>query len=322
MRTAIICLAVWGWLPTCRADQQGLTSLYRDARQAAVEILVDGHHSGSGCFVSADGVVVSAAHVIGCPRRRIEVLTAAGQRLLAEVIAVDLGHDLVILQATAGDRVHPFLRIADLLPAVGTPVWLCSSAAFRRVLLQPGTVARDDLTFEYQDHFVEVTQIAAMIQEGTSGGPWVNRQGELIGVQSGTVTVKGQPAGIANVAPAAAVRRLLATRQDAQSTTLGMFVDELWLLSADELRRYPIGWEGMIVQSVKPDGPAARADIRRGDVIVAWEETPLRYRDAFVRRLRDHQPGDTVGMTVFRPDGTGRRSVSVQVDCLETGWSR
>ncbi len=321
MRTAMICLAVLGWLPTCRADQRELTQLYSSARQAAVEILVDGHHSGSGCFVSADGLVVSAAHVIGCPQRRIEVLTAAGQRLLADVVAADLGHDLIILQSAAGDRPHPFLPIADRLPSVGSPVWLCSSAAFRRVLFQPGTIARDDLTFEYQEHFVRVTQIAAMIQEGTSGGPWVNRQGELIGVQSGTVTVKGQPAGIANVAPAEAVRRLLTTKQDARSTTLGMFVDELWLLSADDLRRYPIGWEGMIVQSVKPDGPADQADIRRGDVILAWEKTPLRYRDDFVRLLRDRQPGDTVQITVFRPDGTGRRSVSVRIDCLETAWS-
>ncbi len=322
MRIAMICLAVLGWLPSSPADEPDMARLYRAARQAAVEILVDGHHSGSGCFVSADGLVVSAAHVIGCPERRIEVLTAAGERQLADVVAVDLGHDLIILQLTAGDRTHPFLRVADQLPPPGVPVWLCSSAAFRRVLLQPGTIARDDLTFEYQDHFVEVTQIAAMIQEGTSGGPWLNRQGELIGVQSGTVTVKGQPAGIANVAPAAAVRRLLTTKEDARSTTLGMFVDELWLLSADELRRYPIGWEGMIVQSVKPDGPAAQAEIRRGDVIIAWEDTPLRYRDDFVRLLRNCQPGDTVQLTVFRPDNTGRRSVSIQIACLETAWSR
>jgi S1-C subfamily serine protease len=322
MRIVVVCLAVLSWLPSSRADEPDLARLYRAARRAAVEILVDGHHSGSGCFVSADGLVVSAAHVIGGPQRRIEVLTAAGERQLADVVAVDLGHDLILLQLTAGDRPHPFLRVAGQLPPPGALVWLCSSAAFRRVLLQPGTIARDDLTFEYQDHFVEVTQIAAMIQEGTSGGPWVNRQGELIGIQSGTVTVKGQPAGVANVAPASAVRRLLTAKEDAQSTTLGMFVDELWLLSADELRRYPIGWEGMIVQSVNPEGPAAGSDIRRGDVIVAWEETPLRYRDDFVRLLRNCQPGDTVQMTVFRPDGTGRRSVSVNIDCLETPWSR
>ena len=98
-------------------------------------------------------------------------------------------------------------------------------------------------------------------------------------------------------------------------------MDEIWLLSSDELKRYPAGCEGMIVQSVKPDGPAVRADIRKGDLITAWEDTPVRFRDEFVRRLRACQPGDTIALTVFRPDGTGVRTVSVQPDCLETAWS-
>jgi S1-C subfamily serine protease len=320
MRIAIVCLAVFGglWLPaTAKSD---LTELYRATRRAAVEILADGHHSGSGCFVSAQGHVVTAAHVVASPRRTVEVLTADGTRTVARVVAVDLGRDLVVLQVAAREGGYPFLKIAKQVPPPGTPVWLGSSAAYRRFLLQPGTIARDDLTFEHQDHFVEVTQVVALIQEGTSGGPWVNRQGQLIGIQSGTVTVKGQPAGIANVAPAIAVLPLLDSGHHAASTTLGVFVDEIWLLSSDELRRYPPGWEGMVVQSVKADGPAAQADIRKGDVITAWEDTPLRFRDDFVRRLRAGQPGDTVALKVFRPDGTGLRTATVQLGCLEAAW--
>jgi S1-C subfamily serine protease len=321
MRISMVCLAVVSWSYPSIAAESDLSEVYRATRRAGVEILTDGHHSGSGCFVSAEGRVVTAAHVIGNPQRRVEVLTGDGTRQPAEIVAVDLGHDLIVLQVAARDGGYPFLRIASHLPPPGALAWLCSSAAYRRVLLQPGTIARDDLTFEHQDHFVQVTQIAAMIQEGTSGGAWVNQQGELIGIQSGTVTVKGHPAGIANVAPAAAVERLLDAGRNAVSATLGMFVDELWLLSADELRRYPLGWEGMIVQSVKPDGPAARGDIRKGDLITAWEDTPVRFRDEFVRRMRACQPGDTIALTVFRPDGTGVRTVSLQLDCLETGWS-
>jgi serine protease Do len=321
MRIPMVCLAVVSWSYPLIAAEPDLSEVYRATRRAAVEILIDGHHSGSGCFVSAEGRVVTAAHVIGSPQRRIEVLTGEGNRQSAQIVAVDLGHDLIMLQVAAPDGGYPFLRIASHLPSAGAPVWLCSSAAYRRVLLQPGTMARDDLTFEHQDHFVQVTQIAAMIQEGTSGGAWVNQRGELIGIQSGTVTVKGHPAGIANVAPAAAVRRLLDAGRNAVSTTLGMFVDELWLLSADDLRRYPLGWEGMIVQSVKRDGPAARSDIRKGDLVTAWADTPVRFRDDFVRRMRACKPEDTIALTVFRPDGTGIRTVSLQLDFLESAWS-
>ncbi|MCH5373209.1 MAG: S1C family serine protease [Planctomycetes bacterium] len=299
--------------------QSDLADVYRSVRRAAVEILVDGHHSGSGCFVSADGRVATAAHVIADPDRKIEVLTEDDSRLLARIIAVDLGHDIIILQVDQ-QQAYPFLQLAERMPPPGASVMICSSAAYRRVLLQPGMIARDNLTFEYQDHFVEVTQVAALIQEGTSGGAWINTQGELIGIQSGSVTVKGNPAGIANVAPSTAVRQLLQSDRNAASTTIGAFVDEIWLLSRDELRRYPSGCEGVVVQAVNPDGPAARAEILKGDVIIACQGKPFRFRDDFVRSFRQRNPGDAIELTVLRPDGAGVRNVSVQLGRLEVGW--
>ncbi len=314
------CLLWMVWLCPAYAADPDMAEVYRTTRRAVVEILTDGHHSGSGCFVSADGRVVTAAHVIGRPQRTIEVLASDGTRQPARTVAVDLGRDLIVLQVAARDGGYPFVSLAAKLPPPGAPVWLCSSAAYRRVLLQPGTMARDDLTFEYQDHFIEVTQIAALIQEGTSGGAWINPQGELIGIQSGSVTVKGHAAGIANVAPVEAVRRLMDTGRNAASATLGAFVDESWVLTSEELRRYPPGCEGLVVQSIKPDGPAARADIRKGDMITAWQGEPLRFRDDFVRRLRQCQPGDTIELTTLRPDGAGTRTTPLQPGSLEIGW--
>jgi serine protease Do len=322
MRIPLACFPVILWLSQAYAADPDLADVYRTTRRAVAEILTDGHHSGSGCFVSADGRVVTAAHVIASPQRAVEVLASDGTRQPARIVAVDLGHDLIVLQVAARDGGYPFVSLAARLPPPGAAVWLCSSAAYRRVLLQPGTMARDDLTFEYQDHFIEVTQIAALIQEGTSGGAWINPQGELIGIQSGSVTVKGHAAGIANVAPVAAVRRLLDSGRNAATPTLGAFVDESWVLSSEELRRYPLGGEGLVVQSVKPAGPADRAGIRKGDMITAWQGVPLRFRDDFVRRLRQCPPGDTIELTVLRPDGTGTgtRTTILQPGILETDW--
>lgn len=300
--------------------EPALDGIYRQARQAAVEILVDGHHSGSGAFISGDGRVLTAAHVIVRPERRIEILTASGGRLAAEIEAVDLGHDIVLLSVPADGESYTHLALADRLPPPGETVLLCSSAAYRRVLLQTGTMARDDTTFEFQGHFLEVTQIAALIQEGTSGGAWINQRGELIGVQSGSVTVRGANAGIANVAPVAAVRQLVQSGRSAQSPTVGAFVDELWLLPSDNLRRYPAGSEGMIVQSLTADGPAARADIREGDVITACDGQPVRFRDALMRRIHAKQPGQQIELTVLRPGESATRTVSVGLDHLEAGW--
>ncbi len=306
-------------LQVLAADTE-IAQLHDSAKQAAVEILVDGHHSGSGCFVDKRGIVATAAHVIGGPNRRVEVMGTATPRALARVVAVDIGHDVALLQVDERDGGYPFVAIADALPRPGDDVFLYSTSVFRRGLLQRGMVARDGLTFEHQGHFVEVLQIAALIQEGTSGGPWMNRRGELIGVQSGAITSKSVPAGLANVAPASAVRTLLATRKHAATPTIGIFVDELWVTQPSVLKRFAPQQEGVIVQLMEADGPAAQAGIKRGEVITAVDSKPFRFRDEFVKRIWEKKPGDKAKLTIVAPDGTGSREVEVPIGKLEVNW--
>jgi len=294
--------------------------IYEQAKRASVEILVDGHHGGSGCFVSEEGLIITAAHIPGRPGRALEVLTSDGGRLKATVVAVDLGRDLILLRVEPREGGYAVLRLATELPPPGADVFLFSASVYRHGLFQTGTVARDGLTFEHQGHFVEVTQIAAIVQEGTSGGPWIDCEGRLIGVQSGSLTHKSVPGGVANVSPVQAVRVLLEAKRNASTPAIGVFVDEVWVLNSDQLRRFPPATEGMVVQSLQADGPAARAGIKKGEVIVAVDGQKVRLRDGFVRLIRAKKPGQTVELTVMGADGTGNRKVTVPVGKLEVAW--
>ena len=100
----------------------------------------------------------------------------------------------------------------------------------------------------------------------------------------------------------------------------GVFVDEVWVLPPDQLRRFPPATEGMVVQSLQADGPAARAGIKKGEIIVAVDGQKVRLRDDFVRLIRAKKPGQSVELTVIGADGTGTRKVTVPIGKLEVAW--
>ena len=74
------------------------------------------------------------------------------------------------------------------------------------------------------------------------------------------------------------------------------------------------------MQILQADGPAARAGVKRGEVITAVDAKTFRFRDEFVRRIREKKPGDKVKLTIVGPDGTGTRVVAVSIGKLEVSW--
>jgi len=182
-------------------------------------------------------------------------------------------------------------------------------------------MARDDTVFGYYtERYVEITHIAATVQGGTSGGPWLNDRGEAIGLQSGTISLKSIPVGVANVIPIGPIRELLRSRQTTATPTMGVAVEETWQQQRDFLDRFPPQTEGLVVKILKSDGPAARAGLKQWDVISAVDDQPVRLSGELLRIIRAKQPGESVKLSVLGPDGTGRRELTVSLGKLEAGW--
>lgn len=309
------------WAAEPGGDLAAPGELYARINQASLEVLVDDHLNGSGSLIAADGLAITAAHVIGRPGARVEVLSPVAGRRNAEVVAVDLGHDLALLRAEARDGGYPFLPLADGLPPAGAEVYLLGTPIFRHAVMFRGTVARDEPSFEHLNAgYVAVLTLAANVPSGTSGGPWVDRRGTLIGVQSGVMSTNGIPVGVAFAGLTSGVRRLLETRQSASTPNLGAAVEEAWQQGREVLDRFPPRTEGLVVKVLQADGPAARGGLKQFDLIVAFEGQPVRLPDEFLRLVRQKKPGESVTLTVLGPDGTGNRQVAVTLGRLETGW--
>ncbi len=295
--------------------------LYARVKQASLEVLVDDHLNGSGSLVDASGLAITAAHVIGRPGNRLEVLSPVAGRRRAEVAAVDMGNDLALLRLEPRDGGYPFLPLAGPLPLAGADVFLLGTPVFRHAVMFRGMVARDEPTFEYLNAgYVVVLAVAANVPSGTSGGPWVDRQGALVGVQSGIMSNNGTPVGVAFAGTAGAVRRLLETRQSASTPNLGAAIEEPWQQGRDFLDRFPPRTEGLVVKVLQADGPAARAGLKQWDLIVEAEGQAVRLPDELLRIVRQKKPGETFVLTVLGPDGTGKRQVAVTLGRLEAAW--
>ena len=295
--------------------------LYARVKQASLEILVDDHLNGSGSLVDASGLAITAAHVIGRPGNRLEVLSPVAGRRRAEVAAVDMGNDLALLRLEPRDGGYPFLPLADVSPPAGADVFLLGTPVFRHAVMFRGMVARDEPTFEYLNAgYVVVLAVAANVPSGTSGGPWVDRQGALVGVQSGIMSNNGTPVGVAFAGTAGAVRRLLETRQSASTPNLGAAIEEPWQQGRDFLDRFPPRTEGLVVKVLQADGPAARAGLKQWDLIVEADGQAVRLPDELLRIVRQKKPGETFALTMLGPDGTGKRQVAVTLGRLEAAW--
>jgi S1-C subfamily serine protease len=294
---------------------------YETAKAATVEVLVNGHMNGSGWIANPKGLVLTAGHVVEQPDRRFEVRSPEIGRKDAKLLAVDLGHDLALLSIEPREDGYPSLKLAEKWPSPGTTVYVIGAPLYRHGVLAHGTVAGAETVFEYYaDRFNEVMHVASTVPRGMSGGAWFNAAGEAVGVQSGVMSQNGVPIGIAFVCPLPAMRSLLRGKQSASTPTLGTVVEELWTQDRKTLDRFGLKAEGLIVKSVQADGPAARAGLKESDLVVAVDGKPTHLTSDLMRMVYARKPGQTMDLTLQRPDGAGQAKVSVRLGKLETAW--
>jgi S1-C subfamily serine protease len=296
--------------------------VYARLKAASLVVMLEGQMKGSGALVDAGGLVITSAHGIGRKGSRVEVLTAAAERLRAEVVAVDLGHDLALLKLPAREADYPFLSLADQLPGFGTAIFcLAQPESLGAPILFRGLVTNENPTFvQVLADYVPALALEGTLPPGTSGGPWVDIQGRLVALQFGFLHMHNIPIGVAFASPLGAIRQLLASRQHAKTPFTGMVISELWRQQPNSLRMFPPQTEGLFIVSVADNQPAARAGLKPGDLIVEVESRPVRFRDEFLSKIRSKKPGDQLSVGLIEPGVPNKREAMITLGLLETSW--
>jgi serine protease Do len=260
---------------------------------------------GSGIVVAEGRVLTNAHNVRG---DQVAVTFADGRTAEGSVAGQDIDGDLAVIEVDTGDA--PALEWADgASVAIGTPVFALSNPGGRGLRVTVGFVSGVDRTFRGpRGHRITGSlEHTAPLLPGSSGGPVVDAEGRLLGINTNRL---GE--GFYLAIPADQALRsqadALARGESAASPQLGVTIATPRM--ARRLRR-AVGLpdiEGLLIQQVAEDSPAARAGLSSGDLIVAAAGQSVGGVDALFDALRGAQSG-TLELRVVR--GTDERTVQV-----------
>ncbi|MCF6177982.1 MAG: trypsin-like peptidase domain-containing protein [Geopsychrobacter sp.] len=294
-------------------DNASLIERRENIENATGSILVDGRMLGSGVLVTPDGLVLTALHVVSAGSR-YQLLSKKYGQIPLSIIATDPGHDIALLKAPEVKEGYGFLPLARKRPEVADRLFLLGNPVFRHDLWISGHVARQDDGYEWQataNRYIENTYVAAMTPEGTSGGAWINLQGEIVGLQIGIMVKRAQLMGISYMAPIDALKVILAAKNAVYSPSLACVLEETWELSPLTIKRYPAGITGLVVGRMNASSPFVAARVHTGEVITRINGDRVEFRDDFLRTLRRFGPRSSLVLKVLAIDGKTARNVNI-----------
>jgi serine protease Do len=269
---------------------------------------------GSGFIVRSDGAIVTNAHVVA-GATRIQVALRDGTTYPAKLIGSDETNDLAVIKIDAKNLpVAPLGSSSDLLIgewaiAIGNPYGFLFANSEPSVTagVVSGTGRNLAAPSDGSGVYVDMIQTDASINPGNSGGPLVNSAGEVIGVNSSIFSPSGGSIGIGFAIPINRARRV------ADDLLAHGVVRRPWIGIQPALSRTPgsVGNAGVVVASVVPGSPAARAGIKAGDVVTRSRNRVLHNPYDWYAELLELRVGESDSLTIKR--GGREMPVSVQV---------
>ena len=258
-----------------------------------------GEATGTGVVLTADGEILTNAHVIdGASKVRVRFAGETEPRP-ATVIASEVGNDLALLKiAATGLKPVTFaqpntVRIGDTVMAIGYALALDGgptvtsgiiSALKRTIVTDAGALNG-------------LIQTDAPISSGNSGGPLVNLRGEVVGIN--TAVARGDSNSAANnVGFSIGVEEVLRVVEQLRSQASGTTRKEGYLGVGLEGRTD--GGQGAIITEVEKDSPADVAGIKVDDVVLSVNGEPITGQAGLVAAIRDRSPGDAVEIEILR----------------------
>jgi len=275
------------------------------------------HGLGSGFIISPDGYILTNHHVAG-EATEIVVTTTDGNTHNAKIIGSDMVTDIALLKIDT-DESLPFLEFADISDlmvgewaiAFGNPFGLFDNNAKPTVTV--GVVSNYGVNFVHEEPgeirvYRDMIQTDAAISSGNSGGPLLNAEGKVIGMNTTIYSTSTNQRGAGSIGigfaiPSHRISKIINMLRNRETIDrdfyTGMQVTELDMRIKDYLS-LDKNTRGVVVNKIYKDTPAYYAGLRTGDIISSIDGTPILKGDDFNVIIYDGIVGDEFPMTVIR----------------------
>ena len=265
---------------------------------------------GSGVIVSDTGYILTNHHVIEAVDQ-IEVALADSRKVPARIVGADPETDLAVLKIEVQDAPSitfaqsDRLKVGDVVLAIGNPFGVGQTVTLGIV----SGLGRSHLGIATFENFI---QTDAAINPGNSGGALVDTSGNLVGINTAILSQTGSAAGISYAIPVSIARQVMEQIIQKGSVTrgwVGVGVQDITKELGEALKLDRT--TGVLISQVERGGPADRAGVKPGDVLVAVNDTPVADSTGMLNLVAALSPGSRARLRLVRERGTVDVTVTV-----------
>jgi serine protease Do len=256
---------------------------------------------GSGFVVDRNGYILTNNHVVENATRIQVTLPGDKTQYTAKLIGTDSELDLAVLKIDAGKQLTPLrmgnsdaIEVGDWAVAIGSPFGLDQT-------MTAGIISAKGRDLGERDHQLQrFLQTDAAINRGNSGGPLLNINGEVVGINTMIVSGSGNFEGIGFALPInLAVNSYNQIAKNGKVSRGAIGIQFAREENGALLKAYGAS-SGVFVQSVNPGGPAAKGGVEASDIIVGINGQTIKDGDQLVQTISAAQPGSSVGLKLLR----------------------
>lgn len=251
---------------------------------------------GSGFIISSDGYILTNAHVVAGADDVIVTMTDR-REFKAKVLGADERSDVAVLKVEGRDLpslkvgTSRNIRVGEWVIAIGSPFNLDNTVTAGIIS------AKSRETGEY----LPMIQSDVAVNPGNSGGPLINLRGDVIGITSQIATLSGGYNGISFAVPIDEAMRVADQLRTTGKVTRGRIGVLMGELSKEVAESLGLGTtRGVEISLVEPDGPADRAGIKVGDIILKFNGVPIERSSDLRRQVGNTPVGSRAIVTVWR----------------------